>query len=310
MAIPINTNVDFYEKAVKADELIAKFLPVINPWASIFGVETTTTVEIYYPIAKQMKVEASKITDKDIKAPFADMELQELEKVEWKITNEFIKKGYSDDDTVEFNHLDPTGTVLMALQRNVLDKMAEQSLKHYKAKMIEYIKVIETADASALEVLKAILKAYDELFQLRKIDSTFKLYMKNLQYDDLVYLNDNKGVVGDNTITQALRFDGSKLYVKGLEVVVLTDDCFPDGHDIELVGRKGFKFYAMRTLTLTVRKQDLLPTKEAPDYYTCKGRWFAELIPYLTKDEQTNKDKSRYMRAIKVKAGESPSQKK
>lgn len=299
MPTAIQQNWNNKEVVVTSNELIVFFKQADNPWTgAFFPIELVANSVIKYIVKKPMET-VTKVTDKSARI---DVDYIDTETNTQNITNMYTSgQKILEVDLGADNGQDLQATAQFEVSNNLVKKIASDDILAIGT----YAQVVEITEDKPIANLTAMLKAQDVLFQLGNLVNA-KYHMTNSYYDKIVYLANNKGIITDNNIAQQLRLDGSKLFVKGIECVVVRDEYMIFGADNEvipfvLVTPRAMKRYYLQSMSIYVSPVN---DGKVPKMILIGGEVTSEALPYMTKSETT----SRWMVRGKYKAPTPPTE--
>lgn len=283
MPVAIQQNLNNREVIVESNELIAFFKQTKNPWSGkAFPIKPVKNSEVKF-IVKKANDKVYEVTDKSarIDVEYADTETQTytIEKpyVAGEKINELDLNADNDQDLVESSTYE------------VGNNLARQIAFNDTVAISKYSEIVEITVDDPINNLTSMLQGFNILFQ-RGNENNCKFYITSELYDKIVYLANNKGLITDNSIAQQLRLDGSKLFVKGIECIVVQDFYMTDNNNEKmpwvLFTPKAFKRYVLQSANVYV---DGVRDGKLPRQILIGGEVMSELLPYMLKSETTSR---------------------
>ncbi|MCL8211000.1 hypothetical protein LT336_00752 [Spiroplasma sp. JKS002671] len=283
MPVTVQQNLNNREVVVESNELIAFFKETKNPWSGkSFPIKPVKNSPVKF-IVKKANDKVYEITDKSARI---DVEYIDSETQTWVIEKPYAAgEKINELDLNADNDQDLVTTSTYEVANNLARQIAFDDTKTVS----KYAEIVEIAVDDPINNLTSMLKGFDILFQ-RGNENNCKFYITNELYDKLVYLANNKGLITDNNIAQQLRLDGSKLFIKGIECVVVQDVYMTDDNQEKmpwvLLTPKALKRYVLQSATIYVEPVN---DGKVPRQILIGGETMSELIPYMLKSETTSR---------------------
>lgn len=289
MAINIQTNLNNTEKLVEAPEFIEFFKQSNSPWANFFPIEmvNSTKIEFIIKLPKDPKV---KVISWDDKSKRYDVGYATTDKIE-----QIIEKSYLAGETIANIDLNAENgqNLLDSMQYEVANDLTDKLANDDTNIISQFATKVTIADTTPIGYLKAMLSAWNTLFQLRN-STNCKFFITNNLYDSLVYLADNKGIITDNELAQQLRLNGNDLYVKGVLCQIVLDDYMTftnDKNEEEIMSfilatPKAMKRYMLQNTVIYLQQ---VADGKVGRTYLVGGEVFGQSIPYMSKKETTSR---------------------
>lgn len=289
MAINIQTNLNNTEKLVEAPEFIEFFKQSNSPWANFFPIEmvNSTKIEFIIKLPKDPKV---KVISWDDKSKRYDVGYATTDKIE-----KIIEKSYLAGETIANIDLNAENgqNLLDSMQYEVANDLTDKLANDDTNIISQFATKVTITDTTPIGYLKAMLSAWNTLFQLRN-STNCKFFITNNLYDSLVYLADNKGIITDNELAQQLRLNGNDLYVKGVLCQIVLDDYMTftnDKNEEEIMSfilatPKAMKRYMLQNTVIYLQQ---VADGKVGRTYLVGGEVFGQSIPYMSKKETTSR---------------------
>ncbi len=289
MAVNIQTNLNNTEKLVEAPEFIEFFKQSNSPWANFFPIAMTNSTKIEF-IIKLPKDPKVKVIPWDDKSKRYDAGYATTDKIE-----KIIEKSYLAGETIANIDLNAENgqNLLDSMQYEVANDLTDKLANDDTNIISQFATKVTITDPTPVGYLKAMLSAWNTLFQLRN-SANCKFFITNNLYDSLVYLADNKGIITDNELAQQLRLNGNDLYVKGVLCQIVLDDYMTftnDKNEDEIMNfilatPKAMKRYMLQNTVIYLQQ---VADGKVGRTYLVGGEVFGQSIPYMSKKETTSR---------------------
>ncbi|WP_342275981.1 hypothetical protein [Spiroplasma endosymbiont of Nebria brevicollis] len=208
MAVNIQTNLNNTEKLVEAPEFIEFFKQSNSPWASFFPIEmvNSTKIEFIIKLPKDPKIKVLEWNDKSTRLDISYAQTDKIDKI--------IEKLYVAGETIAAVDLlaENGQNLLDTMQYEVANDLTDKLASDDTNVISQFATKVLINDTTSIGYLKAILSAWNTLFQLRN-GANSRFFITNNLYDSLVYLADNKGIITDNQLAQQLRLNGNEWFI-------------------------------------------------------------------------------------------------
>lgn len=289
MSIPFSQNLNNTERLVEAPEFIEFFKISNSPWANFFPIEIVDSTDIKF-IIKLPKDPSIKVIAWNDKSKRPELSYVGTDKIEKTINKNYV----AGEIIAEVDLLAKNGqNLLETMQYEVANDLADQLASDDTQAIANFATKIIINDITPVGYLKAMLSAWNTLFQLRN-SANCRYFITNNLYDILVYLADNKGLITDNQIAQQLRLNGTNLYIKGVLCQIVMDDymTFTDSDKkmqimpFILATPRAMKRY---TLEQTIIYADFIRDDKAGRAYKVAGEVVGQSIPYMSNKETTSR---------------------
>ncbi len=289
MPINIQTNLNNTEKLVEAPEFIEFFKQSNSPWANFFPIAMTnsTKIEFIIKLPKDPKVKVIPWDDKSKRYDVGYVTTDKIEKI--------IEKSYLAGETIANIDLNAENgqNLLDSMQYEVANDLTDKLANDDTNIISQFATKVTITDPTPVGYLKAMLSAWNTLFQLRN-SANCKFFITNNLYDSLVYLADNKGIITDNELAQQLRLNGNDLYVKGVLCQIVLDDYMTftnDKNEDEIMNfilatPKAMKRYMLQNTVIYLQQ---VADGKVGRTYLVGGEVFGQSIPYMSKKETTSR---------------------
>ncbi len=288
-AVNIQTNLNNTEKLVEAPEFIEFFKQSNSPWANFFPIAMTNSTKIEF-IIKLPKDPKVKVIPWDDKSKRYDVGYATTDKIE-----KIIEKSYLAGETIANIDLNAENgqNLLDSMQYEVANDLTDKLANDDTNIISQFATKVTITDPTPVGYLKAMLSAWNTLFQLRN-SANCKFFITNNLYDSLVYLADNKGIITDNELAQQLRLNGNDLYVKGVLCQIVLDDYMTftnDKNEDEIMNfilatPKAMKRYMLQNTVIYLQQ---VADGKVGRTYLVGGEVFGQSIPYMSKKETTSR---------------------
>lgn len=288
-AVNIQTNLNNTEKLVEAPEFIEFFKQSNSPWANFFPIAMTNSTKIEF-IIKLPKDPTVKVIPWDDKSKRYDVGYATTDKIE-----KIIEKSYLAGETIANIDLNAENgqNLLDSMQYEVANDLTDKLANDDTNIISQFATKVTITDPTPVGYLKAMLSAWNTLFQLRN-SANCKFFITNNLYDSLVYLADNKGIIADNELAQQLRLNGNDLYVKGVLCQIVLDDYMTftnDKNEDEIMNfilatPKAMKRYMLQNTVIYLQQ---VADGKVGRTYLVGGEVFGQSIPYMSKKETTSR---------------------
>ncbi len=289
MPINIQTNLNNTEKLVEAPEFIEFFKQSNSPWANFFPIAMTNSTKIEF-IIKLPKDPKVKVIPWDDKSKRYDVGYATTDKIE-----KIIEKSYLAGETIANIDLNAENgqNLLDSMQYEVANDLTDKLANDDTNIISQFATKVTITDPTPVGYLKAMLSAWNTLFQLRN-SANCNFFITNNLYDSLVYLADNKGIITDNELAQQLRLNGNDLYVKGVLCQIVLDDYMTftnDKNEDEIMNfilatPKAMKRYMLQNTVIYLQQ---VADGKVGRTYLVGGEVFGQSIPYMSKKETTSR---------------------
>ncbi len=289
MAVNIQTNLNNTEKLVEAPEFIEFFKQSNSPWANFFPIAMTNSTKIEF-IIKLPKDPKVKVIPWDDKSKRYDVGYATTDKIE-----KIIEKSYLAGETIANIDLNAENgqNLLDSMQYEVANDLTDKLANDDTNIISQFATKVTITDPTPVGYLKAMLSAWNTLFQLRN-SANCNFFITNNLYDSLVYLADNKGIITDNELAQQLRLNGNDLYVKGVLCQIVLDDYMTftnDKNEDEIMNfilatPKAMKRYMLQNTVIYLQQ---VADGKVGRTYLVGGEVFGQSIPYMSKKETTSR---------------------
>lgn len=289
MAVNIQTNLNNTQILVEAPEFIEFFKQSNSPWASFFPIEMVNSTKIEF-IIKLPKDPNIKVLSWNDKSQRLDISYAQTDKID-----KLIEKLYVAGETIAAVDLQAENgqNLLDTMQYEVANDLVDKLATDDTQIIADCATKITITDTTPVGYLKAMLSAWNTLFQLRN-NANCRFFITNNIYDSLVYLADNKGLITDNQLAQQLRLNGNNLFVKGVECQIVLDDYMTfinskNENEIMpfiLATPKAMKRYMLQNTI--VYAQEIADGKVGRAYKV-GGEVLGQSIPYMSNKETTSR---------------------
>ncbi|WP_342276407.1 hypothetical protein [Spiroplasma endosymbiont of Nebria brevicollis] len=289
MAVNIQTNLNNTEKLVEAPEFIEFFKQSNSPWASFFPIEmvNSTKIEFIIKLPKDPKIKVLEWNDKSTRLDISYAQTDKIDKI--------IEKLYVAGETIAAVDLlaENGQNLLDTMQYEVANDLTDKLASDDTNVISQFATKVLINDTTPIGYLKAMLSAWNTLFQLRN-GANSRFFITNNLYDSLVYLADNKGIITDNQLAQQLRLNGNDLYVKGVLCQIVLDDYMTftnDKNENEIMSfilatPKAMKRYMLENTVVYVQE---ITDGKVGRAYKVGGEVLGQSIPYMSKKETTSR---------------------
>ncbi|WP_342276871.1 hypothetical protein [Spiroplasma endosymbiont of Nebria brevicollis] len=289
MAVNIQTNLNNTEKLVEAPEFIEFFKQSNSPWASFFPIEmvNSTKIEFIIKLPKDPKIKVLEWNDKSTRLDISYAQTDKIDKI--------IEKLYVAGETIAAVDLlaENGQNLLYTMQYEVANDLTDKLASDDTNVISQFATKVLINDTTPIGYLKAMLSAWNTLFQLRN-GANSRFFITNNLYDSLVYLADNKGIITDNQLAQQLRLNGNDLYVKGVLCQIVLDDYMTFANDKNeneimsfiLATPKAMKRYMLENTVVYVQE---ITDGKVGRAYKVGGEVLGQSIPYMSKKETTSR---------------------
>ncbi|WP_342219170.1 hypothetical protein [Spiroplasma endosymbiont of Amphimallon solstitiale] len=247
----------------------------------------STKIEFIIKLPKDPKV---KVISWDDKSKRYDVGYATTDKIE-----KIIEKSYLAGETIANIDLNAENgqNLLDSMQYEVANDLTDKLANDDTNIISQFATKVTITDTTPIGYLKAMLSAWNTLFQLRN-STNCKFFITNNLYDSLVYLADNKGIITDNELAQQLRLNGNDLYVKGVLCQILLDDYMTftnDKNEEEIMSfilatPKAMKRYMLQNTVIYLQQ---VADGKVGRTYLVGGEVFGQSIPYMSKKETTSR---------------------
>lgn len=289
MSANIQTNLNNTKKLVEAPEFIEFFKQSNSPWANFFPIEMVTSTKIEF-IIKLPKDPTIKVLSWNDKSQRLDISYAQTDKID-----KIIEKLYVAGETIAAVDLsaDNGQNLLDTMQYEVANDLVDKLAIDDTQVIAEYATKITITDTTPVGFLKAMLSAWNTLFQLRN-SANCRFFITNNLYDSLVYLADNKGLITDNELAQQLRLNGNDLYIKGVICQIVMDDYMTFTNDKNENEIMPFVLATPKAIKRYMLQQTVIYVQEINDgkvgrAYMVGGEVLGQSIPYMSKKETTSR---------------------
>ncbi|WP_342275835.1 hypothetical protein [Spiroplasma endosymbiont of Nebria brevicollis] len=289
MAVNIQTNLNNTEKLVEAPEFIEFFKQSNSPWASFFPIEmvNSTKIEFIIKLPKDPKIKVLEWNDKSTRLDISYAQTDKIDKI--------IEKLYVAGETIAAVDLlaENGQNLLYTMQYEVANDLTDKLASDDTNVISQFATKVLINDTTPIGYLKAMLSAWNTLFQLRN-GANSRFFITNNLYDSLVYLADNKGIITDNQLAQQLRLNGNDLYVKVVLCQIVLDDYMTFANDKNeneimsfiLATPKAMKRYMLENTVVYVQE---ITDGKVGRAYKVGGEVLGQSIPYMSKKETTSR---------------------
>lgn len=328
-----NINIRDTVEMVSANEFINRFIPLHNPYAEFFPIRVHRTDVVKYNYVKR---DGDAVSQKDYTIEGAK-DQDDLDKVKVDGQTRFITTNWHDGVQYSVKELQTDHGLIndiemvapMTISKNISNKMLGQAksiLKEYSKKYEVEIDFKNLQDGDAKKLLIAILDMMDDMYQNNLIDDKFtKIVVRNKAKDLLLYLNDNKGLLGDNSVAQRMKFGDGKLSVECggnyYPLEVWQDVYLPDDALVMPLHKKAMSLHFLgsteglatgsgtytqsQALVSGIRAFWLDQATKSDRNFCVKASVYADFIPYTDEEDEKEK-KSRWMGYVSLKAPAKP----
>lgn len=321
-----NINIRDTITMIPANEFINRFIPLHNPYAEFFETVITRSDVVKYNYITRA---GDAVNQADYTVEGAQSQ-PKLDTVKVDGQHRIIKSEWHDGVQYSIKEIQTDHALAqriemvapLTISKNITKKVLDQAIEIYTTYSKTYDAEIDLNNASkdeAMKLLKVILKMADELYQENKVDpAMMKFVIKNRAKDLLLYLNENRGLLGDNSVSQRMKFGEGQLTIEvgGIyfPLTVWQDAYLPKDSLVVLLHKKAMKLYCLGSAEGTSQGTGTYTAEQSAisgirtfwsDQATksqinlcVKGSFFGDFIPYTDEKDEADK-KSRWMWYIK-----------